>query len=333
MENFLWQVEPILQQGRFFYPFPGDFPIPMVATHNIGVVAAQWLLQQDWSGQEGIGVDEPEDLSLNQVAVQMSEAINQTVRFQPVSPEAYTESMLQHGASPAYAPGLLDMFAEVAAGIYHAEAGCKLGKLVTSYKGYAFTAMHKTSQIIRILAISGSLRRVSSNTALLQAAIALAPATVEIKLYDGLGSLPHFNPDLEPTEPLSVTDLRTQIRWADGLLISTPEYAHGVPGVLKNALDWLVSGSEFIGKPIALLNASPRATYAQSSLTEIVTVMTGRIVLEASITVPLLGRNIDIDGIVADLELSQALQRAVMTFVDAIYQFQTEAAFSDEPLR
>ncbi len=72
----------------------------------------------------------------------------------------------------------------------------------------------------RILAISGSLRKLSSNTALLHAAIALAPENVEIKLYGGLGNLPHFNPDLEASEPPSVTDLRMQLRWSDGLLIS-----------------------------------------------------------------------------------------------------------------
>lgn len=123
--------------------------------------------------------------------------------------------------------------------------------------------------------ISGSLRQVSSNTALLHAAIALSPANVEIKLYGGLGDLPHFNPDLELIAPSLVTDLRAQVKWSDGLVISSPKYAHGVPGLLKNALDWLVSGEEFVGKPIALFNASPRAIHAQASLTEIVTTMTG----------------------------------------------------------
>ena len=121
MENFLWQVEPILNQGAFFYPFPGDFPIPMVATSDIGRTAAQWLLHRNWLGQVGVGVHGPEDLSLNQAAEQIGKAIGKTVRFQPVTPKAYYESMLQH-ASPAYAQGLLDMFAEVAAGIYNAEA-------------------------------------------------------------------------------------------------------------------------------------------------------------------------------------------------------------------
>jgi len=182
--------------------------------------------------------------------------------------------------------------------------------------------MESESRTIRILAILGSLRKISSNTALLHAAIALSPANVEMKLYSGLGNLPHFNPDLEPTEPSSVTDLRTQVKWSDGLVISSPEYAHGVPGVLKNALDWLVSGEEFIGKPIALFNASPRAIYAQASLTEIVTTMAGRIVPEASLTVSLLGRNVDAAGIVANPEISAELQAAMISFANAIKLFQ-----------
>jgi chromate reductase, NAD(P)H dehydrogenase (quinone) len=181
------------------------------------------------------------------------------------------------------------------------------------------------SQTIHILAISGSLREVSSNTALLQAAIALSPENVEMKLYRGLGDLPHFNPDLESTEMLEVKNLRQQLKWSDGLLISSPEYAHGVPGVLKNALDWLVSGEEFVGKPIALFNASPRAIHAQASLTEIVTTMAGRIVPEASITVSLLGKNLDAGGIIANSKISSEVQNALVAFAIAIEQFRTEA--------
>jgi chromate reductase, NAD(P)H dehydrogenase (quinone) len=175
-----------------------------------------------------------------------------------------------------------------------------------------------TLNAIRILAISGSLREVSSNTALLRAAIALASNNVEMKLYGGLNDLPHFNPELEPMEPPAVKDLQAQIKWADGLMICSPEYAHGVPGVLKNALDWLVSSQDFAGKPIALLNASPRAVHAQASLVEILTTMAGRVIPEASVTVALMGRKLDAAGIVADAELSQAVGTAIATLVTAI---------------
>jgi chromate reductase len=171
---------------------------------------------------------------------------------------------------------------------------------------------------MRFLAISGSLRRVSSNTALLRAAAALAPEGVEVEVYGGLGDLPHFNPDLEEAEPAAVTDFRALVRAADGLLISSPEYAHGVPGVMKNALDWLVSDEHFMGKPVALLSASPRAVYSQASLTETITVMSARIVPEASITVPLHGKKLDADGVAADPELAGPLRAALVAFARAI---------------
>jgi NAD(P)H-dependent FMN reductase len=177
---------------------------------------------------------------------------------------------------------------------------------------------------MRFLAISGSLRRASTNTALLRAAAILAPEGVEVTVYGGLGDLPHFNPDLEGSEPPGVTDFWARVRTSDGLLISCPEYAHGVPGVLKNALDWLVGGEEFIDKPVALLNASSRATYAQASLIETITAMSGRLVDEASITLPLLGKTLGEADIVANPEMSSALRAALATFARAIELLRAE---------
>src|SRR5260370_1418906 len=141
--------------------------------------------------------------------------------------------------------------------------------------------------MIRILAISGSLRRSSSNSRLLRAAANLAPEGVEITLYDGLADLPHFNPDLEGSEPSAVLDFRLQLQRSDGVLISSPEYAHGVPGSLKNALDWLVGSGELIDKPVAMLNASLVAAYAQASLNETIAVMSARVLKVAMLTIPL----------------------------------------------
>jgi len=133
--------------------------------------------------------------------------------------------------------------------------------------------------MIHILGISGSLRAKSSNTTLLRAAANLAASRdMSITVYGALVELPHFNPDLEGTEPPSVIKFRDTLRNCDGVLISSPEYAHGVPGVLKNALDWIVGSGELVDKPVALLNASPRSTYAQASLRETVTVMSGRLI-------------------------------------------------------
>jgi NAD(P)H-dependent FMN reductase len=173
---------------------------------------------------------------------------------------------------------------------------------------------------LRILAISGSLRARSTNTELLLAVAALAPPDASIELYDRLAALPHFNPDLEPSEPEPVMDLKRRLQRVDGLLISSPEYARGVPGSLKNALDWLVSGPEFVDMPVALLNASPRSMHAYEALRTTLTTMSGRFVDAASITLPLLGRNLTAAAIVADPELAGPLRIAVAAFCDALRQ-------------
>ncbi len=90
---------------------------------------------------------------------------------------------------------------------------------------------------VNILGISGSLRNGSINTALLEGMQIVAPDGIELRLAHGIGELPHFNPDLEPALPATVIAWREQIDWADALVISSPEYAHGTPGSLKNALD------------------------------------------------------------------------------------------------
>jgi chromate reductase, NAD(P)H dehydrogenase (quinone) len=172
---------------------------------------------------------------------------------------------------------------------------------------------------LQILGISGSLRAISSNTAVLEAAAKLAPNNIQITLYQGLADLPHFNPDCD-RDPLPdpVIALRQAIKDSDGLLISSPEYAHGVPGSLKNALDWLVSSVEFPGKPVALINTSPRATIALASLTEILTVMSAKIVEEANVTLPIAGSGLDAVGIASDAEISSSLKLAIEKFAQKI---------------
>src|SRR5512138_474853 len=126
--------------------------------------------------------------------------------------------------------------------------------------------------VVRVLAISGSLRAASSNTALVGAAVLLAPGGVEVSAYQGLADIPPFNPDLDTAvPPAAVVRFRDALVGCDAILISSPEYAHGVSGVLKNALDWVVSSGELIDKPIALVNASARSIHAQASLRETLT--------------------------------------------------------------
>lgn len=179
---------------------------------------------------------------------------------------------------------------------------------------------------MKVLAISGSLRAASLNSALLRAVARLAPVDISVVLYRGLGDLPLFNPDIAASDPSPVADLRTQIIAADALLIASPEYAHGVTGVMKNALDWMVGCEAFVHKPVALLNASPRAIHAQAALRETVAVMSAHIIEEASITVPILGANLSEDEIVLHPDISAALYAALVAMRAAVVAARSEAA-------
>jgi len=171
---------------------------------------------------------------------------------------------------------------------------------------------------MQILAISGSLRAASTNTTLLKAAAAMAPEDVTLSLYDWLGDPPPFNPDVDKDPAhAAVAEFCSQLRQSAGVIFSTPEYAHGVPGVLKNALDWVVASGELYNKPVALFSASPRAGYAQASLVEILTVMSARVVPEACVVAPLLGKNLHEHEIAAEPDLSRAVRSALRAFARA----------------
>jgi NAD(P)H-dependent FMN reductase len=185
------------------------------------------------------------------------------------------------------------------------------------------------STISNFLAISGSLRAHSSNTEVLRACAILAPASVRITLFDGLGNLPHFNPDLDKEGarlPSSVESFRAKIDAADALLISSPEYAHGVPGVLKNALDWLVSAPGMLFKPIALLNLSSRSTHAHASLLEILRTMSTVPVPEASIELSLTSRSQSAVEIAADPQIADRLRSSLDALLPAARDYRTRSA-------
>jgi chromate reductase, NAD(P)H dehydrogenase (quinone) len=173
----------------------------------------------------------------------------------------------------------------------------------------------------RILAISGSLRAGSSNTILLRAASLIAPTGMSVQLYDGIHRLPFFNPDLDGVEvPPAVECFRAELRTAHGLLISSPEYAHGVPGVLKNALDWLVGSTlgEIVDKPVALVNASPIATHAQASLIETLRTMSARVVADVRLTTSLKSKAYDETSLRSEPDVVRALSAAFAALESAI---------------
>lgn len=165
-----------------------------------------------------------------------------------------------------------------------------------------------------ILAISGSLRSTSSNKTLLQAAAALAPDNVKIAFYESIANLPHFNPDIDTENPPSaVIDFRNHFQQADAVLICTPEYAHGVPGALKNALDWIVGSGELMHKPVALINPSMTSFHAQESLAETLTVMMAKV---HAVRIPLTSTKIGVNDILANADISSALKEVILHLVN-----------------
>lgn len=170
----------------------------------------------------------------------------------------------------------------------------------------------------RILAISGSLRSGSYNTAAIEAMHQLSPSNIEISVYRELGDIPLFNPDIDAKTVAVINRLNAALRDADGLIIASPEYAHGISGVMKNALDWLVATEEFVGMPIALINTSPRAIHALASLREILTTMSGVIVDKACLSIPLLGSGMSANDIAHEPTLAKSLQNSLFQFCRAI---------------
>lgn len=140
---------------------------------------------------------------------------------------------------------------------------------------------------MRVLAISGSLRRDSHNTALLRAAAARVPAGVELELWDGLKAVPPYDEDDDrggESAPAAVTALRSAVAGADAVLIATPEYNHSVPGALKNALDWASrphATNPLRNKPVAVIGASTGifgAIWAQAELRKVLSAIGARVV-------------------------------------------------------
>ncbi|NOU33231.1 MAG: NAD(P)H-dependent oxidoreductase [Polyangiaceae bacterium] len=164
---------------------------------------------------------------------------------------------------------------------------------------------------MRILALCGSLRAQSTNLSLLTAAQELAGASLHI--YRDLGALPHYNADVEEAGiPDPVAALRKYVRDASVVVISSPEYARGVPGSLKNALDWLVGGPEFYAKPYALWSASDRAVNVDAALRLTLDTMSGRRVEAGCLTVPLLGKRPTAAEILAAPAARRALEAALV---------------------
>jgi NAD(P)H-dependent FMN reductase len=170
---------------------------------------------------------------------------------------------------------------------------------------------------LAVIALSGSLRAESSHASVLRACAILGAPAMSIEVFDGLARLPAFNPDLDGHEPPEVVEFQSRVRAAAGVIICSPEYAHGVPGALKNALDWLVSTDAVFEKPVALLNLSPRSTWAQASLAETLRVMNARLVEAACAAFALPGKGMSPAHIAADPATAPVLRAALAAIAAA----------------
>jgi len=166
-----------------------------------------------------------------------------------------------------------------------------------------------------ILAICGSLRPESSNMAILKALSSWLPAQVKYHIYDHIGKLPHFDPTLNhDTPPAEVNHFRQLITQSDGVIICSPEYAFGIPGSLKNALDWTVSSGEFTDKPVAVITASSSGEKAHEALLTVMNVITGQVPGSSTLLIPYIRTKIA-NGIITDEETTTKLQAVITSLL------------------
>lgn len=173
-----------------------------------------------------------------------------------------------------------------------------------------------SNRTINILAISGSLRSNSSNNAVLNLAAQLAPPGVRFNIYSGLSTLPHFDDSKEPSP--EVTAWRQQLREADGIFICSPEYAFGVPGSLKNALDWTVSSGELVYKPLALVTAATGGDKAHAALLLTFTALSADIPESSRLLVPYIRSKMNDKNEITDPATIESVRSVIASLVEVI---------------
>jgi NAD(P)H-dependent FMN reductase len=180
------------------------------------------------------------------------------------------------------------------------------------------------SDVCRLLLISGSLRGASTNSALISTAAAIAVSPVEVSIYDGMGGLPHFNPDDDPEggqPPAAVAELRAALGAADAILFCTPEYAGGLPGSFKNLLDWSVGGGETYGTPVGWVNTGGpgRGESAHESL-RLVLGYTGCDIVEAAcVRIPVAHDSVGAGGVISDAATREQIGELMTTLADHVH--------------
>ncbi|MGF6930721.1 chromate reductase [Chitinophaga sp. W2I13] len=175
------------------------------------------------------------------------------------------------------------------------------------------------TQPIKLLAICGSTRQSSSNHHLIKAITELGRDTFTVQLVESLTTIPHFNPDQDMdvnSAPEEVQHFRAQLAAADAVLICTPEYAIGVPGTLKNAIDWTVSSMHFSKKPVALITAGTSGHKAHQSLLGTLLIIESKIAEAAQLVISSVRTKINDQGVITDLPTEMQVRKLIQTLAD-----------------
>jgi NAD(P)H-dependent FMN reductase len=174
----------------------------------------------------------------------------------------------------------------------------------TTNTSWKFTPMHKK----KVVAICGSTRQNSSNHNLIKVIAELSAAHLDITVFNDIALLPQFNPDVDgETVATEVAEFRQLLDSADGILICTPEYAHGVPGSLKNAIDWTVSSSQFPQKPTLLITASTDGSFGHRALLETLKAIDAKNIDNLQMVIPFVKTKISMDQITDDKTLAEIM--------------------------
>lgn len=164
---------------------------------------------------------------------------------------------------------------------------------------------------MKILAICGSIKQDSANHSLLKTIAALSKGQFGLDVFENLTALPYFNPDQTDDAPQPVLDLRSRIEAADGVLICTPEYVFSLPGVLKNALEWMVSTVVLTDKPAALITASSSGKVAHESLLLVMKTLGAKTTDDTCLLIQSIKSKMTKEGIITDEQTEQQVKKLI----------------------
>lgn len=170
-----------------------------------------------------------------------------------------------------------------------------------------------------VVAICGSTRSKSINHSLIKAIADLSAAQLTITTYDTISLLPHFNTE-DDNEHVgnAVIDFREKLTQAAGIIICTPEYAHGVPGTLKNAIDWTVSSSQFPGKPTMLITASTDGKYGHAALLQTLKAIEAKNIDNHQLLITFAKTKINLDGQITDEKTYDQVKEMLASFIETL---------------